>query len=325
MELLYLFEKIRNPVLDFVFQWITHLGDETALIVIAITLFWCVSKRTGYYMLISGFFGLVINQTLKLACKIPRPWVRDPDFTIVESAREAASGYSFPSGHTSNAFSVFGAIFMSTKMKWLKITAATLAVLVGISRMYLGVHTPWDVIAGACCPIIVLLILEDVFKKDNLYEKLMPYIIGLIALCSVAFYLYAAVFTEQTGEANVVSAVKNAGTLVGCSVGLIVVYPIEKRFVKFETKSTWYGQAFKLVVGFAIILAIKSLLKSPLTSLLGENLERPVRYFLLILFGALGWPALFKYISRVKIAALDRFGEKVKKLFLKKKAQSEKA
>lgn len=318
MELLYLFEKIRNPFLDFVFQWITHLGDETALIVIAITLFWCVNKRTGYYMLISGFFSLLTNQVLKLACKIPRPWVRDPDFTIVESAREAATGYSFPSGHTSNAFSVFGAIFMSTKMKWLKITAATLAVLVGISRMYLGVHTPWDVLAGACCPIIFLLIFEDIFKRDDLYEKLMPYIIALVCIGSVAFYLYAAVFTEQTGEANITSAVKNAGTLVGCSAGLLVVYPLEKRFIKFETKASWYGQAFKLIVGFAIVLALKSLLKSPLTAILGENLERPVRYFILILFGAAGWPSLFKYIAKVKIPALDRFGEWVKKLFSKK-------
>ena len=130
--------------------------------------------------------------------------------------------------------------------------------------------------------------------------------------------LSGSTLTEQTGEANITSAVKNAGTLVGCSAGLLVVYPLEQRFIKFETKASWYGQAFKLIVGFAIVLALKSLLKSPLTAILGENLERPVRYFILILFGAAGWPALFKYIAKVKIPALDRFGEWVKKLFSKK-------
>ena len=47
-----------------------------------------------------GFFGTLVNQFLKLVCRVPRPWVRDPNFTIVEAARADATGYSFPSGHT---------------------------------------------------------------------------------------------------------------------------------------------------------------------------------------------------------------------------------
>ena len=122
MQLLYLFEKIRNPVFDFFFSTITYLGDELALMLIAIVLFWCVNKRSGYYMLVSGFFGIIVNQVMKLACKVPRPWVKDPNFTIVEAAREAATGYSFPSGHTQNAVTVFGSLFLIGKKKWFKIT-----------------------------------------------------------------------------------------------------------------------------------------------------------------------------------------------------------
>ena len=77
MQLLYWFEKIRNPFLDFVFSAITHLGDEIALMFIAIVIFWCFNKRSGYYVLVSGFFGIIINQFLKLACKIPRPEIYD--------------------------------------------------------------------------------------------------------------------------------------------------------------------------------------------------------------------------------------------------------
>ena len=69
---------------------ITHLGGRTAFLAVAIFIFWCVDKHEGYYLLTVGFLGTVLNQFLKLLCRIPRPWVLDPDFTIVESARAEA-------------------------------------------------------------------------------------------------------------------------------------------------------------------------------------------------------------------------------------------
>ena len=103
MSFLYWLESIRCPFLDAVMQAFTCFGEELAFLLLALTIFWCVSKEEGYYLLFVGFFGTVLNQFLKLLCRIPRPWVRDPDFTIVESARSGAGGYSFPSGHTQNA------------------------------------------------------------------------------------------------------------------------------------------------------------------------------------------------------------------------------
>ena len=109
MHFLRLLEGIRLPALDVFFGAVTYLGDELAFMVLAFALFWCVDKRTGYYAFVAGLFGTIGNQFLKIVCRIPRPWVLDPDFTIVESARAAATGYSFPSGHTQNAVSTFGA------------------------------------------------------------------------------------------------------------------------------------------------------------------------------------------------------------------------
>ena len=109
MDFLRLLEGIRLPALDSFFGAVTYLGDEVAFMVLAFVLFWCVDKRTGYYAFLVGLFGTVANQFLKIACRIPRPWVLDPDFTIVERARAAATGYSFPSGHTQNAVGTFGA------------------------------------------------------------------------------------------------------------------------------------------------------------------------------------------------------------------------
>ena len=137
MQFLYWLESVRTEFGNWFFSTVTHLGDETAFLLIAILLFWCVNKRSGYFMMISGFFGTIINQVMKLACKIPRPWVKDPNFTIVESAREAATGYSFPSGHSQNGVNTFGAIFLTTKKLWLKILCIVAAILIPVSRMYL--------------------------------------------------------------------------------------------------------------------------------------------------------------------------------------------
>ena len=84
MQFLYLLEQIRVPVLNELMLAITYLGDEIAFLVAAIIMYWCVDKRKGYYILSVGFIGTIANQFLKLVCKIPRPWVRDPQFTILE-------------------------------------------------------------------------------------------------------------------------------------------------------------------------------------------------------------------------------------------------
>ena len=144
MQFLYLLEGIRCPFLDAVFGLITELGGETLYMALAIAVYWCVSKGLGFYILTTGFVGTIANQFLKLCFRIPRPWVLDPDFEIVESARTAATGYSFPSGHTQNAFSSFGCLGMWAKKGW-RVLCFAIVVLIGFSRMYLGVHTPLDV------------------------------------------------------------------------------------------------------------------------------------------------------------------------------------
>ncbi|MBO5976406.1 MAG: hypothetical protein J6P94_04450, partial [Oscillospiraceae bacterium] len=115
MQFLYLLESIRNPVLDAFFSAITYLGDEIAFLVLAIVIYWCVNKSHGLYIMLAGLGGTLINQLLKLSFRIPRPWVKDPSFTIVESAREAATGYSFPSGHTQQVTTTMGGIARFSK------------------------------------------------------------------------------------------------------------------------------------------------------------------------------------------------------------------
>ena len=92
MGFLYFLEGIRMPFLNEIMLLITQFGEETAFLVTAMIVFWCVNKYWGYYVLSVGFIGTLCNQFLKLIFRVPRPWVLDSNFTILEEAREAASG-----------------------------------------------------------------------------------------------------------------------------------------------------------------------------------------------------------------------------------------
>ena len=145
MEFLRLLESARLPALDAFFSAVTYLGDELAFMALALLLFWCVDKRTGYYVFVVGLFGTLANQFLKILCRVPRPWVLDPGFTIVESARAAATGTRFRPGTRRTPWGPSGAIGLLAKRRWVKIACLALVLLVPFSRMYLGVHTPLDV------------------------------------------------------------------------------------------------------------------------------------------------------------------------------------
>ena len=165
MEVLYWLESIRNPVLDTIMQYLTYLGDELLFMLLALAVFWCVDKREGYYLLFVGFFGTIVNQFLKLWYRIPRPWVKDPNFTIVEAAREGAGGYSFPSGHTQSATGNFGCLARWHTHWGFRALCIALLAITAFSRMYLGVHTPLDVGVSLAIGLILVFAFYPVMKK----------------------------------------------------------------------------------------------------------------------------------------------------------------
>ena len=312
MDFLRLLEGIRLPALDSFFGAVTYLGDEVAFMVLAFVLFWCVDKRTGYYAFLVGLFGTVANQFLKIACRIPRPWVLDPDFTIVERARAAATGYSFPSGHTQNAVGTFGAAAVMTRRKWVRTVCIVFMLLVPFSRMYLGVHTPLDVGVAFAMALALLAALYPAFRTEQTMRKAMPWLIVAALAFSGCFLGYVrglrADFAPGSEDAsNLASAVKNAWTLMGAVVALLPMYFIEKKYVRFEVKAVWYAQILKVALGLGLVVAVKALLKAPLRALLPSGPADAVRYFIIVLFAGCVWPLTFRFFA--KLGANGRRGQ----------------
>ena len=191
MEFLRLLEQIRTPLLDQIMALLTHLGSELVFMVMAVAIYWCVSKSRGMYVLAVGCLGTTINQFLKLAFRVPRPWVKDPSFTIVESARADATGYSFPSGHTQNAVGTFGCLARDAKRRWVSAVCILLALLTAFSRMYLGVHTPMDVGVSLVIASAMVLLMRSLFNGLDEKPKKGIWILVGLSLANIVFLLYA--------------------------------------------------------------------------------------------------------------------------------------
>lgn len=300
MELLYMLEKIRMPILNEFMLAVTTLGEETAFLAIALIVFWCVDKRRGYLLMSVGFMGTMLNQFMKLWFRVPRPWILDENFTILESAREAATGYSFPSGHTTSAVGTFGSIAATAKKRRVQVISVLLAILVGFSRMYVGVHTPADVLVGALTSIVLILILRPIVFGES--EKGMQLVIAAMIAMSVALLAFVEKypFPADVDGDNLASGLKNAYTMIGCMVGVAIVYAVDLKYLDFTTHAKWWAQILKAVLGLILVIAVKEGLRSPLEALFDGHLAaRAVRYFCIVIVAGILWPMTFGWFSRL--------------------------
>ena len=302
MAFLKFLESIRTPFGDWLMSAITHLGEETLFLVIALLIFWCIDKRQGYFLLFAGYIGTICIQILKMSFRIPRPWVRDPSFTIVESAKDAATGYSFPSGHTQISATLYGGLARSAKQRTIRITGAVLCILIAFSRMYLGVHTPADVLVSLAIGITLVLVLYPIMQKATENPKVMYAVIGvtlLLALGNLLFVeLYA--FPADVDAVNLADAITNAWKLFFVCLGMCVLYPMDHHVIKFQTDAVWWAQILKLAGGVILVVAVRILLKAPLDALFdGHPIGGGIRYFLMVIVAGVLWPMTFRFFGRL--------------------------
>lgn len=302
MTVLYFLESIRNSVLDFFFSAVTHLGEETVFILLAVIFFWCIDKKQGYYLMTVGFIGTILNQFLKILFRIPRPWVKDPSFTIVESARAEATGYSFPSGHTQSSVGVFGAIARWNRNTALRIVCVVLCVLIPLSRLYLGVHTPLDVGVSIIIAIALIFGLYPLIYRSFENKTVMRIVLWSMAALSVGLIAFASLyrFPADVDPVHLKSTITNGYKMLGCTVGVCIVYELDERFIKFSTAASLPAQIIKFAVGIIPVIIIKTFLKAPLRALFNDHaFADALRYFLIVIFVGCVWPLSFKFFSRL--------------------------
>lgn len=302
MEFLKLLEAIRTPFLDTVFQFFTFFGEETIFMIVAMGFFWCIDKKTGYLLLYVSFLGNILNTFLKLLFLVPRPWVLDKDFTIVESARDGATGYSFPSGHTQNSAGMFLGIAWARKETWVRIVCVALTLLVAFSRMYLGVHTPADVLVSLGIALLLVAVGYPLLRRAFENAKWFIPLVGVLLAAGVALILYIELVPMPANAIAQFSLDCNESgyKMVGGAVGFAFVLWLERKYINFSVKAVWWAQLLKLALGLGIVILVRLVLKAPLLALFGgHNKGNAVRYFLMVLTGGALWPLTFRFFGKL--------------------------
>ena len=297
MQYLHLLEKMRNPVLNKFFELVTELGFELIALGAICIIFWCINKNFGYKMGFVYFASGMLVQGLKITFRVPRPWVREEGFLPVGNAMEKATGFSFPSGHTQSATTLFGSLAFYFKKTWAKVLCVALFLLVGFSRNYLGVHYSSDVIVSMLLSLACILIFGKVFEKienNKKYDLLVGIILSSI---SVAVMVYAIVLEAKgiiTDPKYALDCCKTGGAGLGFAFG----WYVERKWVDFDvkTKKMWH-QIVKVAVGIAVALALKELPKM----MFGDTAVVGMIRYMLVTFWIVGvFPYLVKKIMAKK-------------------------
>lgn len=164
------FQSIHFPLLNKFMVFVTSLGNGGIIWIVLslVLLFFKKTRKAGLASAIALIFGLIIcNLTLKELVQRARPMFQE--FAEYEKLIKTPSDYSFPSGHTTSAFASALAASYFFKNKAFVISSVTLAAIIAISRLYLYVHFPTDVIAGliigTICAVLGIIITSFICKK----------------------------------------------------------------------------------------------------------------------------------------------------------------
>lgn len=297
MNFLRFLEGIRSPVLNNFFQFITYFGQELLIIAFICTLYWCVNKRFAYILGFTYFTAGLCVQTLKITFRIPRPWILDPNFSPVKSAVPAATGYSFPSGHTQGATSLFAPIALHTKKRIVSICCTCAFLLVGFSRMYLGVHTPKDVFVSMGISLFFAWLTThfSYFFLDK--KKNQKYIFLCLTSIAILISIYALFLLkfDKISYKYASDCLKACGAGIGFAFG----WYIEQTYLTFNVKTKHiYTQFLKVIIGLSIALFIKLIL----TYFIGNNIfGKMTEYFILVLWILVIYPYCFNLIQKYSL------------------------
>ena len=283
LELIRAVQAAQGPLLITIMKGITLLGEEEVLLVVIPLIIWCVDFGLGARMGVIFLLGSYINTGLKGLFSLPRPYDLDAAVQLKETDYTGADAYGLPSGHSMSAVVMWGLVAAELRKGWVWVVAVLLMILVGFSRVSLGVHFPTDVLGGWAVGGLVL----------AGWRLLVPGIEAALARAGLGVQLALGagvplVFAALTPAIGSGSA---AGVLIGVGLGL----PLALRYAPMSADGPLWKRCLRFVVGAVPLIALYLGLKIVFPGE-GEDLYdalRVLRYALIGLWASLGAPWLF--------------------------------
>ena len=256
-------------------------------------IFWSVSKKWGYRFMITLWCGEVINGLLKLIVCAYRPWIRSDKINPAGDSKVAATGYSFPSGHSTVATIHYGTIFAWQRKKrmWLAIVCAVLLFLTCFSRNYLGVHTPQDVLVGFGVSVVLIIVVGFSQKKLEGNQKAVDILTfaGIAAVLGVLIFVMFKPYPMDYDASGVLlvdpqDMIRGGYEAIGGFLGILLGSYVETKYICFRIEGLLKEQKIKRAVAGSIVVFLllgigKAILPGLLGIMPGSLLGRFIPYF----------------------------------------------
>ena len=296
LDILMYLQSIRNELLTGIFTFFTICTEVPVITVLTAMLYWCINKKAGQRILFALAGSLNINVAVKNIVKMPRPIGTKG---LISLRTHTATGYSFPSGHTQTATTFWTSMITQFKNIWIYIIGILMILGAGISRLYLAVHWPMDVIVGWILGIILSILFIKLF--DYIDNSKNYYILVIIMLIF-------GVCTYFVGGEDFYK-------LFGLYSGFALGYMVEDTYISFSTenkqrknifsKSTskiegTKGKILRFIIGIISLLIVYLIFKNiENTFMIGKNEEiinifKYLKYTIIVFWGVAIAPALFK-------------------------------
>ena len=293
-----LIEWVQNGMGSFgttLAKMFSFIGGETMSLLLLIIMLFCYRKASGKRVAMtvltaSMWFPMIKNIVLRV-----RPYMAHKDsikvLQVVEADADPADiiqqGFSFPSGHGATAVSLFGSIGRELRKRWMWTLAVVMPLLIGLSRIAVGVHYPTDVLAGWAVGLAAIgfnmLLVKYVKKEWVRYAILLALTVPGIFWCTSRDYF----------------------TALGLLIAATVAFPYEEKYVQFKDTRNIWAMILRAAGSFAIYFALNTLLKMPFSKEwldsgeLAANLVRTARYAV-ILFIIIGvYPRVFPAFEKI--------------------------
>lgn len=307
IQILLFLQNLREAsggVFTSLFALITTIAVDYWVILPAMIIFWTVDKKKGQILIFSAGIGRFFTAIIKSIFCVYRPWVRSKEIKPLESALPGATGYSFPSGHSASTSALYAALAKVFKeRKGLCVFCWIMIVLTMLSRCFVGVHTPQDVIAGVAIGVASPILGEKILAwVDKHPDKdwvvlVVTTVIMIAALLFIRFKAYPEDFVDGKilvdPKKMTVDGFKDPGTCFGMIVGWF----IERRFIKFDLSGTTYQKILRCLFGSMGYIFMLQVIANPLGKAVGDGFVHFLLQAMVPAFFITVYPIIFKKIE----------------------------
>ncbi len=305
IQLLLRLQELRGSFLDSVLLEVTDFVVSPVMYIFVAVLYWCFSKGTATYIAMNLSSGMLINQLLKNIFCIYRPWIRNPKVVPLEAAKEGATGYSFPSGHTQIAASEFLSIARWQKKRiWLVGICIFMTLLVMFTRMYLGVHTLQDVLASLLVSIVIIFANAKLLSWVDGGEKrdLIVLVIGLVLAAAMLIFTALKPYpTDYTAEGNLLVdpayMITDCYAAAGCVSGFLIGWFLERRFIRFKTEVSGKVRFGRAIFGSVVLYVCAAFARGAMTNI-HMNWGEFIFFFFAFVYILFIYPGIFTVVEK---------------------------